>query len=221
MQVVELADAAETGFQHLDIELRRHRLDVVGRHFQGEAVHRLAPAPEGVGAGAARLGQPRHGALEGVAVQVRHRRHEDGMALVAGQRRYAGIDGDDCAAGDGDADVFRPAFGQQRRGGVECGHGRIPHRFEWRICIDIIAAFAKGAGLNLPPRGGDVGGADRGGRCPAWLSGRRRRRSTLPPSGLPAISPTRGEITRVNGAAFPRGQARSCPGGHVLSRIRG
>ena len=69
---------------------------------------------------------------------------------------------------------------------------------------------------DLPPCGGDVR-QDRGGRCPASISTmrsaslcsgtrhaawrtstpalRRGKRSTLPPSGLPAISPARGEIS--------------------------
>ena len=49
MEIVELADAGEAGFKHLDIELRRDRLDLVRRHRQRVAVHHLAPAPETVG----------------------------------------------------------------------------------------------------------------------------------------------------------------------------
>ena len=49
VQIVELADAGEAGLQHLDIELRGDRLDLVRRHRQREAVHHLAPAPEAVG----------------------------------------------------------------------------------------------------------------------------------------------------------------------------
>ncbi|RWC50868.1 MAG: hypothetical protein EOS55_02835 [Mesorhizobium sp.] len=63
---------------------------------------------------------------------------------------------------------------------------------------------------NLPPRGGDVR-QDRGGRCPAGLSidcncalelvpvDRRTTKVSVPsrpPSALPGISPTRGEIDR-------------------------
>src|SRR3546814_18508316 len=61
--------------QHLDVELRRDSLDLLGRQPGDEAVHHLAPGPEGVvpaAAGLGMLGEPRHGALEGVAVQVRH-----------------------------------------------------------------------------------------------------------------------------------------------------
>ena len=72
VQIVELADAREAGLQHLDIELRCDRLDLVRRHRQREAVHHLAPAPETVGRRAAQFGQPGHAALEGVAVQVGH-----------------------------------------------------------------------------------------------------------------------------------------------------
>ena len=89
VQIVEFADAGEARLQHLDIGLRGDRLDLVGRHRQREAVHRLAPGPETVGAGAAMLGQARHGALEGVAVQVGDAGHGDRVALVAVARRRA------------------------------------------------------------------------------------------------------------------------------------
>ena len=94
VEVVELADAREAGLQHLDIELGGDRLDLLGRHRQREAVHHLAPGPEAVGAGAARFGQARHAALEGVAVQIGHAGQQDRVALVAGfgrrTRRYGG-----------------------------------------------------------------------------------------------------------------------------------
>ena len=75
VQVVELADRGEAGFQHLDEGEGGDRLDVVGREPVEEAVHDLAPGPEAVGRRPAALGQARHAALEGVAVQVRQARH--------------------------------------------------------------------------------------------------------------------------------------------------
>ena len=114
MQVMELADAGEAGLQHLDIELRGDRLDLVGRHRQREAVHHLAPAPETVGRRPARLGQPGHAALEGVAVQVGHRRNDDRVALVAWlqRQRRRSRHAVDLAAFDANADIARPAVGR-------------------------------------------------------------------------------------------------------------
>ena len=77
VQVVELADRGEARFQHLDVGQRRDRLDVVGGHPRQEAVHHLAPGPEAVVLRTMPLGEAGHGALEGMAVHVRH----------AGQRR--------------------------------------------------------------------------------------------------------------------------------------
>ena len=50
MQIMEFADAGKPALQHLDIEQRRDASDVVRRHRQREAIHRLAPGPERVGA---------------------------------------------------------------------------------------------------------------------------------------------------------------------------
>ena len=114
MQIVELADAAEAGFQHFDIELRRDRLDLLRRHRQGEAVHDLAPAPETVVAGPARFGKTRHAALEGMAVQVGHRRNEDGDTLVARRRRLTFRSTRVIAPSIGhDAHIGRPAVRQE------------------------------------------------------------------------------------------------------------
>ena len=81
----------------------------------------------------------------------------------------------------------------------------------------------EGGETDLPPRGGDVR-QDRGGRCPATCPivrdvvghsatkcGRscaasrptRRSRFFAPPSGLPPISPTRGEIKLAAAGAHP------------------
>ena len=111
-----------------------------------EAVHHLAPGPEAVAAGAARLGEAGHAALEGVAVQVRH----------AGQRRRRGARRRPAAAASGSTrgDARRPrsssrtsrgpAVGQQRL--VE-NHSALRHRpadRRWHapICLDIIDARA-------------------------------------------------------------------------------
>ena len=90
MEIVEFADAGKAPLEHLDIEQGRDVLDVVRRHRQREAIHRLAPGPERVGRVAAQLGKPRHAALERVAVQARHSRNRDLVAFVAGVRRDPG-----------------------------------------------------------------------------------------------------------------------------------
>ena len=56
VEVVEFGDRGESRLQHLDIELRGDRLDVIGRHLKREAVHRLAPGPERVDLPAANFG---------------------------------------------------------------------------------------------------------------------------------------------------------------------
>ena len=80
MQIVELGDRREAGFQHLHIGEGRDRLDVIGREPREEAVHHLAPGPEAVGGRPAALGEAGHAALERVAVQV-------GQAGAAQRRR--------------------------------------------------------------------------------------------------------------------------------------
>ena len=113
MQIVELADSGEAGFQHLDIELCRHRLDLLGAHRQREAVHHLSPGPEGIGARAAGLGQSRHAALEGVAVQVGHAGKKDRVPFVAGERGRVFLYGSDDAGIDRQAHICGPSVGKQ------------------------------------------------------------------------------------------------------------
>ena len=73
VQIVELGDAGVAGLQHLDIEMGRDRFDLRRREALDETVHGPAPRPEIRPFLAARpFGQPGHGALEGMAVQVRH-----------------------------------------------------------------------------------------------------------------------------------------------------
>ena len=124
MQIVELGDGGETRLQHLDVKLRRDRLDLVRLHGQREAVHGLAPGPERILAVAAPLGEPRHRALEGVAVQVGERRGAERMPLVAGLRRRVGLDRADARALECDADAVAPAFRRQRAREMQHGHGR-------------------------------------------------------------------------------------------------
>ena len=63
VEVLELADDGKAAFQHLDIELGRHRLEILRPELQGKAIHHLAPGPETVGPRARPLGKTQHEAL--------------------------------------------------------------------------------------------------------------------------------------------------------------
>ena len=85
VQIVELGDAAVAGLQHLDIGQRGDRLDVFGgqqsrkRYISCRQVQKLSsPGPPP-------LGHAGHRPLEGVAVEVGHRRQQ----RAAGQARVA------------------------------------------------------------------------------------------------------------------------------------
>ncbi len=114
MHVVKFADARESALEHLDVSLRGHGLDIVGRHARHEAVHERAPAPEVVGRGAAEFGEARHAALEAMTVNVAHPGQRDGDAFVAGLRLRTRPDATETPVRDLDAHVLRPPLGQQR-----------------------------------------------------------------------------------------------------------
>ena len=123
VQVVELADTGEARLQHLHEGQRGDRLEIVGCEPLDEAVHRVAPGPEIVAPGAARrFGEPRHGALEGVAVEIGQTRQPDRMARVARLCRRAGLDRGDAPARECHPHLVRPAVRQQRRLEPQC-HG--------------------------------------------------------------------------------------------------
>src|SRR5687767_6659887 len=83
MEIVKFANAGETCFQHLDIELAGHRLDLIGAEAQCEAIHEIPPAPEIIATRPRHFGEPGHGTLEGVAMDIGYSWHDDGVALVA------------------------------------------------------------------------------------------------------------------------------------------
>jgi hypothetical protein len=83
MQIVKLAHTGKAALKHLDIGLRRDRFDVLRREPVQKPVHHLAPGPEIVVGGTPDFGQPRHAALEGMAVNIAQARDRDGMAFVA------------------------------------------------------------------------------------------------------------------------------------------
>ncbi len=136
MQVVEFADARETGFEHLGVKLRGDGFHVVGRHGKRHAIHRLAPRPEIVSAAicifARVLRQAGHRALEGVAVDVRHAGEPDRVPLLGAIGRSAVRDRRDHAVGDLDANVVAPAFRQERRPEMQDGLRHLQPRMPGR-----------------------------------------------------------------------------------------
>ncbi len=178
VEVVELADAGEPGLEHLHVEVGCDGLDVVGGHGEGEAVHLRAPGPEVVAGGAAELGEARHGALEGVAVDVGHTGDEDLDALVSGAGGDVGLDGGDEACVEGDADVVLPAGGGESGGGVDGGHGAaLGSVSAGRTCGVILGGMGT---LHVGPPGAGAAPGDFGPRRVwrnarvATLEGRRR-----------------------------------------------
>ena len=120
VQVVEFGHRGVSMAQHLDIEMPRDRLDVLGLEARDEAVHLLSPRPEVVRGVAAEFSESRHGPLERVGMHI-------GDAGKDGARRArvlagfaAGLDSrDDSGRVPFDKDVARPAGSEQRVGGEE------------------------------------------------------------------------------------------------------
>lgn len=129
VNVVKLADAREAAFEHLQKGLRCDGLDIVGSHAVDEAIHRVAPGPEAVLATIktrpALLGETRHAALEGMAVQVGQARQADFVALVPGLSRCAACNGVDATIDQGESHIVGPAFGQQQRMEPQAGSGHV------------------------------------------------------------------------------------------------
>ncbi len=74
VHVMEFGDGGVAVLQHFDIELHGDGVRLLGRQALHELVHELAPRPEVIVWRSAHVGQPGHGALEGVRVQVCHAR---------------------------------------------------------------------------------------------------------------------------------------------------
>ncbi len=126
LQVVELAERGGAGLQHLDLQLGGDGLDILRTNAAEEAVHQLPPAPETVAGAAGLLGEPGHGALEGVRVQVRQARHHGAcQACIAGCGVHAG---DPAGRVDLDGDARLPAVGQQGAGGMQAHQPGRPSR---------------------------------------------------------------------------------------------
>ena len=112
VQIVEFGQRGKAALDHLHHGIGADRLHALGRQPVQETIHDLPPGPERIRRRATRLGQPRHAALEGVAVQVGHagqRNAGNAFALARGIR----LDGLDPAIGNGEGDPVGPAIGQQ------------------------------------------------------------------------------------------------------------
>ncbi len=114
VEIMEFTHPREAAFQHLEEGLRRDRLDIVGFHPVDEAIHRLAPGPEAVFAGAAPLGEARHAALEGMAVQVGQPGQADLVPFVRGHCSRALRHRSDTTLDHGEPHIVRPALGQEQ-----------------------------------------------------------------------------------------------------------
>ena len=114
MQVMEFAHAGVAGFQHFRIQLRGHRIGAFRGHARGEAVHGFAPGPETVLRLGLVFGQARHGALEGMGMQIGD----------AGQHPGTGVGHRDAKAGVGLPALRAPDLRNLPRG-IECGHAGI------------------------------------------------------------------------------------------------
>ena len=92
VQVMELADRGVAGLEHLDVDLRGDRAQLVRADPLDKPVHHLAPGPERCLASGEPLRAAGHRPLKGVAVHVGHAGQDHaGQALGVG-RRGAGLD---------------------------------------------------------------------------------------------------------------------------------
>jgi len=114
VQVVEFGDGRIARLEHLDVSLAGDRCDSGGIDGSGEPVHAVAPGPEVVPAGGtALLGVTRQRSLEGVAVRVHEARQQHADPCIAALRGNPGGDLPHPSGIDDEADIVRPAVGQQ------------------------------------------------------------------------------------------------------------
>ena len=139
VQIVEFADVGKTLLEHLDIKQRCDSRDVVRRHRERKTIHRLTPGPERIRAVTAQFRQPRHAALECVAVQACKSWKRYTVAFVAGGWRHIRRHSSDRAGGDDHLHVSGPARGQERGGEMQSCHVYTPagQNHATIICLDI------------------------------------------------------------------------------------
>ena len=128
VQVVEFRDRRVAAFQHLDEQLSREGLQIVGLDAIRQGVHRAAPGPETVARRQSVFGVSRHGALECMTVRIGHTGHHDAVDLLHVRREYVRREraligrpdahiGDEALVGHTDGDVSGPALRQE--GGLQ------------------------------------------------------------------------------------------------------
>ncbi|MNN65590.1 hypothetical protein D3C81_1811020 [compost metagenome] len=123
MHVMEFGYRGVAGLEHFDIQLAGDDLQLLRGDLPDQAVHQVAPGPEAVVGVAGDFRQTRHGALEGMRVQVGHAgQQRAGQALGAFGRSTRLDAGHMAIAGDLDTDMAGPARRQQSAFGEVGGH---------------------------------------------------------------------------------------------------
>ena len=158
MQVMELAHLRVAGLEHLHVQLRGDRAQLVRPDAAGKRVHRLAPGPEAVflrrsgrirvGRGRAPFGQARHRTLERMRMQVRHGRQHVAAEQIRAVAPAARLDRAQAALRRAEAHVGAPAV---RQPGVlgKIGFHRALRQARRSVCQRRAAAVqtrAQGAG---------------------------------------------------------------------------
>ena len=115
VQIMELGDAGEAALQHFHEDQGGDGLDLFRTAPIQETVHQLAPSPEVVVRSPPRLGQARHGALKGVAVDICDARQGDTAPFVSRAARNVCFQTDNPSASHDDPHVVRPSIRQKGR----------------------------------------------------------------------------------------------------------
>ncbi len=128
VQIVKFADRCVAGLQEICIQLRSDRVEQFGTHAAGELIHRFTPRPETVVVRRALFGESGHGALEGMAVYIRHTRNGGAVHEPRGRNDVVGRDVDDVAGriyrnDDVATPTGRQPGGREAVAGLQ-GHGR-------------------------------------------------------------------------------------------------
>ena len=118
MDIVKLADSGVSGLLHLHEDLRRDGLHVLWRQLIEKPVHEIPPGPETFPTCRPELGHPGHGALEGMAVEVRQGREQRIDPAIVGLRRNTDFNRRNLAVSDLDTNVLRPFCAEKGRPGV-------------------------------------------------------------------------------------------------------
>jgi hypothetical protein len=126
VEIMKFGDAGEAAFQHLHLGDGGDGADVVGRQRGDHRIHGFAPCPETVSRCACAFGKARHGALEGVTVGVGEAGKAGCMALVVRLRCAVRLDARNDAVLHGEADMARPAGGQQGLFEPDGCHAQLP-----------------------------------------------------------------------------------------------